>query len=103
MSLEHITLAFLVVFFIAVEIWRIWRGRHGVIVAVSDDSDFPIPLPVTSVQVRLEDGTEVKANMNCCTACLGRLQIGDQVKVSQSRDGWVVDLPWFRKSTCNGC
>ncbi len=103
MNLEHATLIFLVAFFIAVEIWRIRRGQHGVIVALGDDADFPVPLPVTSVQVRLENGSHVKATMSCCTACLGRLQIGDQVKVSPSRDGWVVDLPWFGRKSCEGC
>ena len=102
MSLEHATLAFLILFFVAVEIRRIRRGRHGVIVSVNDHG-IPVPLPLTSVQVRLEDGREITADVSCCTACLGHLQIGDPVKVSESRDGWVVDLPWFRKKTCNGC
>lgn len=103
MNLEHVTLIFLIGFFVAVEVWRIRRGQHGVIVSLGDDGDFPVPLPVTSVQVRLENGAEVKASMSCCTACLGRVQIGDQVKVSPSRDGWIVDLPWLGKKSCKSC
>jgi hypothetical protein len=101
MNIEHITLAFLVIVFAAAEVYRLMRGSRGVIVR-EEDGGFPgIALPVTTVRVRLETGDEVAASMNCCTACLGRLKIGDEVRVSHSRDGYVVDLPWFRRRSCH--
>ena len=61
-----------------------------------------VTLPVVTVQVRLDDGNEVRAKLNCCTACLGRLSVGDEVRVSDTRDGWVVNLPWLRTKSCSG-
>ena len=97
MNLEYATTLILLAFFAAAEIYRFKRGLRGVIVSVSDPG---IPLPVTSVKVRLQAGDEVAAQLNCCTACLGQLKIGDQVRVAPSSDGYVVDLPWFRRSRC---
>jgi hypothetical protein len=101
MNIEQATVLFLVIVFAAAEIFRFMRGRRGVIVC-EEDAGFPgIALPVTSVRVRLESGDEVTASMNCCTACLGRLKIGDEVRVSNSRDGYVVDLPWLSRRSCH--
>jgi hypothetical protein len=97
MDIEQATIVFLVLIFAAAEIFRFMRGRRGVIVC-EEDAGFPgIALPVTTVKVKLESGDEVTASMNCCTACLGRLKVGDEVRVSNSRDGYVVDLPWFSR------
>ncbi len=97
MNIEQATVVFLVIVFAAAEIFRLVRGRRGVIVC-EEDAGFPgIALPVTTVRVRMESGDEVTASMNCCTACLGRLKVGDDVRVSNSRDGYVVDLPWFNR------
>jgi hypothetical protein len=101
MTLEQATVVFLVTVFAAAEIFRMMRGRRGVIVR-EEDAGFPgIALPVTTVRVRLESGAEVPAAVNCCTACLGRLKVGDEVRVSNARDGYVVDLPWFNRRSCN--
>ncbi len=100
MNIEHATVIFLVMVFAAAEIFRLMRGSRGVIVC-EEDGGFPgVALPVTTVKVKLESGDEVAASMNCCTACLGRLKIGDEVRVSHSQDGYVVDLPWFRRRSC---
>ncbi|MGB6065833.1 MAG: hypothetical protein WBG50_13595 [Desulfomonilaceae bacterium] len=101
MHIEQATVFFLVIVFAAAEVYRMLRGRRGVLVS-EDNQGLPgIALPVTSVKVRLESGDEVTATMNCCTACLGRLKIGDEVRVSDSSDGYVVDLPWFRRGSCH--
>jgi hypothetical protein len=101
MNIEQATVVFLVIVFAAAEIFRFMRGRRGVIVC-EEDAGFPgIALPVTTVRVKLENGDEVTASMNCCTACLGRLKIGDEVRVSNSRDGYLVDLPWFNRRSCH--
>lgn len=99
MTVEHITLAFLLVLFIAAEIYRYVRGVRGVIVSTRD---FGVPLPVSSVNVRLHHGEVVTASLSCCTACLGNLKIGDEVRVSHSKDGYVVDLPWSGPARCQG-
>lgn len=97
MNLDYATTLILLVFFAAAEIYRLKRGRRGVIVSMNDPG---MLLPVTSVTVRLGDGDEVTAQLNCCTACLGQLKIGDEVRVAPSREGYVIDLPWFRRSRC---
>jgi|SRR5271157_876489 hypothetical protein len=101
MDIEQATIVFLVLIFAAAEIFRFMRGRRGVIVREEDAGLPGIALPVTTVRVRMESGDEVTASMNCCTACLGRLKIGDEVRVSDSRDGYVVDLPWFSRRSCH--
>ncbi len=100
MNLEHVTLLFLVCVFVGAEIFRARRGLRGVIVSADDCCIGPMALPVMAVRVRLERGDEVTAKMNCCTACLGRLNVGDEVRVSDSRDGYVIDLPWFQRKRC---
>lgn len=103
MTLDHATLIFLVLVFAAAEIYRIRRGQPGVIVSVGENSFGPIPLPVMHVGVRLATGTEVSASMDCCTACLGRLAIGDEVRVYRSREGFKVALPWVRSGNTGKC
>lgn len=100
MSLEHVTLLFLVGIFVSAEIFRARRGMRGVIVSADDSSIGPVALPVMTVKVKLDRGDEVTASLNCCTACLGRLNVGDQVRVADSRDGYVIDLPWFQRKQC---
>lgn len=101
MNIEQATVVFLVIVFAAAEIFRLMRGSRGVIVCEEDEGFPGIALPVTTVRVRLESGDEVTAAMNCCTACLGRFKMGDEVRVSHSRDGYVVDLPWFSRRACH--
>ncbi len=100
MSLETLTIIFLVAVFVAAEIWRILRGQRGVIVSTVDDGLGFAFLGMGRVNVRLENGEQVAASVNCCTACLGRLDIGDQVRVTSSKEGYVVDLPWVRRRVC---
>jgi hypothetical protein len=102
-------LIFLVLVFVAAEIYRMRRGQPAVIVSVAENSFGPVPLPIMHVGVRLDDGAEVSASMDCCTACLGRLNIGDEIRVYSSREGYKVALPWLRsrnRGTCDrncGC
>jgi hypothetical protein len=100
MTLENATLIFLVLIFVAAEILRSVRSRPGVIVSVEEGYLGPVLLPLMKVNVRLERGDEVSASLNCCTLCLGHLKLGDEVRVSPSREGYVVDLPWFRSGKC---
>ncbi len=80
------------------------RARRGLIVGVRDPG-LPLAVaPVLEVRVRFKDGTEIDATLNLCTACMGRLNVGDEVRVSGTGEGWIVDLPWRRKSRscCSG-
>lgn len=97
MSLDTATIVFLVAVFAAAEIWRVLRGQRGVIVSAHEDGLGFALLGIGTVTVRLESGEQVTASVNCCTACLGRLQIGDQVRVTSSKEGYVADLPWVRR------
>lgn len=96
MTLDHATLIFLVIVFVAAEIYRTRSGQPGVIVSVGTTSLGPLPLPLMQVGVRLDSGSEVSASLDCCTACLGRLNVGDEVRVFRSNEGYKVALPWFR-------
>jgi hypothetical protein len=100
--LEQATILFLVIVFVTAELYRMRRGHRGLIVSVVETGVPLEALPALSVHVRLDDGREVTASLMSCTACLGRVQVGDEVRVSDTRDGWVVDLPWLRSRACKG-
>jgi hypothetical protein len=96
MTIDQLTLVFLVGVFVLAEVYRAGRASRGVIVSVESDPTGLLELPTMIVRVRLRDGNEVSAGLSCCTACLGRLRVGDEVRVTSSRDGYIVDLPWLR-------
>jgi hypothetical protein len=102
-TLDHATLIFLVLVFVAAEVYRLRRGQPAVIVAVGDSSFGPLPLPVMQVDVRLSGGAQVSATLDCCTACLGRLKVGDEVRVYRAREGYKVALPWIRSGNSRSC
>jgi hypothetical protein len=103
MNLEHATLIFLIALFVLAELYHMARGERGLIIDVHEPALAHF-LPAMQVTVELTEGREVVATLSGCTACLGRLQIGDEVLVRSSKDGYVVDLPWVRKHTCaDGC
>jgi hypothetical protein len=101
MTLEFLTIAFLVTVFVAAEIWRGLSAMRGVIVSMNDDGLSFAAMGVGTIDVRLENGEQITASVNCCTACLGRLRIGDQVRVCHSKEGYVADLPWVRGRSCD--
>jgi hypothetical protein len=95
--LEHATILFLVVVFIAAEVRRMRLAENGRIVGFDDEGVPLAPMLVTEVRVRLDNGEVVRARLDSCTACLGRFQMGDSVRVTPTRDGWTVDLSWLRR------
>jgi hypothetical protein len=99
MNIEHATLAFLIALFVAAEAFRIIRGTRGVILSVRDEG-LAAAMSVMTVKVKLKGGAEIDAELNSCTACMGMLKVGDEVRVSPTRDGYVVDLPWMRRGDC---
>jgi len=100
MTLEQLTLGFLIAVFLAAEVYRFTRGTRGVIVTVDEPAMPFVALPITNVRVRLDDGREVQARLDACTSCMGHLKTGDQVRVAETREGWVVDLPWRNRKHC---
>jgi hypothetical protein len=96
MTLEGITIAFVVAVFVLAEARRVLKGDRGIITGCCD-TDIPMAASCScTVTVRMSDGREVAAKLDGCTACMGRLSVGDEVRVSTTSDGHVVTLPWFR-------
>jgi hypothetical protein len=107
-TLEQATLLFLVMIFLAAEVFRIARGTRGVLLSLTDPSHDLASATLITATVKLPDGTVIDAGLNYCTACMGRLRVGDEVRVTNSREGYILDLPWFQrrashKQPCTFC
>jgi hypothetical protein len=100
MTIDQLTVIFLIMVFVSAEVFRSFRGKRGIIDSF-EDGGLGSGMLAMNVKVTLNTGEKVSADLNCCTACMGRLGIGDEVRVSPTRNGYVVDLPWFRRGTCN--
>jgi hypothetical protein len=103
MDIETITLIFLIVLFLTAEIYRVSRSSHGIIVSFEESEFGFLVSPTLMARVKLNDGSVVSATVNSCTACMGRLAVGSQVRVYRSSDGHVVDTPWIRKKISFSC
>jgi|GEM_PF-1354950 len=77
----------------AVEIYRWRRGVAGRIIDLKIDK-ITFGLGGARAAVELESGETVDATVPGCVQCLGRLQPGDRVRVNETRDGYVVGLPY---------
>ncbi len=106
MDLEYFTSVLLLGVFIAAEVYRAIASRKGFIVGfkVMDEPGQSLSFGTTA-HVKLKNGDDVYANISPCTMCLGRLGIGEEVRVIPSGRGYLVDLPWFRTMSCSeqGC
>ncbi len=96
MNIENITLGFLIAVFILAEIYRTLRSARGVIVSVEDSGPQNFFGEIRTAVVRLKSGREVTAKMSQCAACIARIQLGSEVKVFNSSDGFTIDPVWFR-------
>lgn len=103
MDIETITLIFLVILFLTAEGYRALRSSRGIIVSFEDSDLGFLVSPELTAKIRLEDGAIVQASVNGCTACMGNLIVGSQVRVYESSNGYVVDTPWFRKKFPASC
>jgi hypothetical protein len=101
MNIELATTIFLITVFLCAELYRLIRGKTGIVVAFIEGLPGTAML-TNKVQVELAGGELVTAEMNACVACLGRVGIGTEVRVAESREGFVVHLPWFRSGKCSG-
>jgi hypothetical protein len=101
MTLEHATLFFLVIVFLAAEVFRVARGKRGILLSLNEQGYDSVMVSVIKARIGMHDGNVIEADINSCTACIGRLKVGDEVRVTDSGQGFVADLPWFRRQTCN--
>jgi hypothetical protein len=77
----------------AVEIYRWRRGVAGRIIDLEIDK-ITFGLGGARATVELESGETINATVPGCVQCLGRLRPGDRVRVNETRDGYVVGLPY---------
>ena len=95
MSLEGLTLCFLIFVFLAVEFYVAKRGLDGKVIAFADEN------PLTKfadrkLRVRLSNGAEVVAAVSGCTSCMARFVPGDPVVLVRHSGGYTVTVPWLK-------
>jgi hypothetical protein len=101
MNVEHVTLLFLIAVFILAEIYRARRSIRGIIVSVEDSGPQNFLGEIRTAVVKLRSGEEVTAKLTQCAACIAKIQLGSEVKVFNSSDGYTIDPVWFRsKNQC---
>ena len=93
-TLTFYTFFGLVIFFVAVEIYRSKFYIKGVIVEFCS-SDLGIEEFILSrLKVQLKNGQVVEAEAARCTMCMGNLMIGDEVSLSKKDERYIVNLPF---------
>ncbi len=83
----------LVIFFVAVEIYRAKNFISAVVLEIPRSELGLEELIATNLKVKLADGSIVNAEAMRCTMCMGNFAVGDQVFLTKSRDKFVVNLP----------
>jgi hypothetical protein len=105
-TLTFYTFIGLVIFFVAVEIYRSKFFIKGVIVEFCS-SDLGIEDFILSrLKVQLKNGQVVEAEAYRCTMCMGNLSVGDEVSLSRKDDRYIVNLSFrMKKNSGNqiGC
>lgn len=97
MDLEFLTTVLLVLVFIAAELYRVFWSQRGVILSLKERDAGVLFTAGATACIRLADGNEITLDIPPCTLCLGRLCVGEEVRVTRSKSGYSVDLPWSRK------
>lgn len=95
-DIEQITLFFLIAVFILAEIYRARRSVRGVVISVENSSPQNFLGEIKTAIVKLNSGREITATLTSCSACLGKIDVGSEVKVFNSSNGYVIDPVWFR-------
>jgi hypothetical protein len=97
-SLTFYTFIGLVIFFVAVEIYRAKFFIKGVIVEFSS-SDLGIEEFVLSrLKVQLKNGQVVEAEASQCTMCMGHFAVGDEVSLLKKDERYILNLPFKIKT-----
>jgi len=96
MDIEQITLLFLIAIFALAEIYRARRSVRGIVISLEEPGPFNFFGEFRTAVVRLSSGKKVEAKMTSCTACLGKIELGSEVKIYSASDGYQIDPVWFR-------
>ena len=99
-TLVFSTFVALVIFFVAIEIYRSKFVIKGVIVEFSHTDPGIDEFILARMQVRLQNGQVVQAEASHCTVCMGNLAVGDEVSLSRKDDRYIVNLPFKMKRSC---
>ena len=93
----------LIIFFLALEIYKLKFYIRGTIVEFCSSKIGIDDLICSQLIVKLEDGQTVKAEAERCTMCMGQFSIGDEVRLIKSNNRYVVHLPFnhHRSKICN--
>jgi hypothetical protein len=98
-TLTFYTFIGLVIFFVAVEIYRSKFFIKGVIVEFCS-SDLGIEDFILSrLKVQLKNGQVVEAEAYRCTMCMGNLSVGDEVSLSRKDERYIVNLSFKMKNS----
>ena len=101
-SLVLYTFFVLVIFFLALEIYKFKYYIKGRVIEFYPSAIGLENLLNSQIKVKLENGQVVEAEAERCTICMGEFQLGDEVRLIQSRNKYIVHLPlFFRKQ--NSC
>ena len=96
MDIEQITLLFLIAIFALAEIYRARRSVRGIVISLEEPGPFNFFGEFRTAVVRLSSGRKVEAKMTSCTACLGKIELGSEVKIYSASDGYQIDPVWIR-------
>jgi hypothetical protein len=96
MDIEQITLLFLVAIFVLAEIYRARRSVRGIVVSMEESGPLNFFGEFSTAVVRLSSGKKVQARMTSCTACLGKIGPGSEVRIFSSSEGYQIDPVWIR-------
>ena len=93
----------LIIFFIAVEIYRARHYIKGEVTYI-----YPSLLGIENLisgqmKVRLRDGREVDAEAFKCTMCLGDFCVGDEVSLTFAKGKYQINLPFRLKGKTSAC
>ncbi len=98
-----LSIIFLILFFVLIEIYRLYRGQKGIILSIDAPSEFFTPLSNIKMKVRLANGKEITALASVCLMCTNRLTIGDEVRILKRGEDYIITLSFFASRASNNC
>jgi hypothetical protein len=96
----EITTAFLVLVFIAAELYRFKRRISGSIREILPADGDPTGIAGARLKVETAEAGEVAAFISGCQMCASRLEIGARVLLIPGPNGYIVKSPWI-SGGCN--
>ena len=93
-TLTFYTFIGLVVFFVAIEVYRAKFFVKGVIVEFCPSELGIEEFILSRLKVQLKHGQVVEAEASQCTICMGHLALGDEVSLFKKNERYIVNLPF---------